>query len=118
VELLDWIRAHVSEPLTVERLADRAAMSPRHFARVFAAEMHMTPARFVEVQRVEAARRRLEESSDGVERVAITCGFGGAEVMRRAFLRTVRVSPTDYRSRFRSSRRHDDRWPAFQKKGA
>ena len=42
-------------------------MSPRHFARVFAAEISMTPARFVEVQRVEAARRRLEESSDGVE---------------------------------------------------
>jgi transcriptional regulator GlxA family with amidase domain len=84
-------------------------MSPRHFARVFAAELSMTPARFVEVQRVEAARRRLEESSDGVDRVAETCGFGGAEVMRRAFLRTVRVSPSDYRSRFRSS---------LQKKGA
>jgi len=93
-------------------------MSPRHFARVFTAEMKMTPARFVEVQRVEAARRRLEESSDGVDRVAATCGFGGAEVMRRAFLRTVRVSPTDYRNRFRSSRRHDTGWPALQKKGA
>ena len=51
-------------------------MSPRHFARVFAAELNMTPARFVEVQRVEAARRRLEESSDGVDVVAATCGFG------------------------------------------
>jgi transcriptional regulator GlxA family with amidase domain len=117
-ELVEWIADHLTGDLSVPALAERAAMSPRHFARVFAAEMHMTPARFVEVQRVEAARRRLEESSDGVERVAITCGFGGAEVMRRAFLRTVRVSPTDYRSRFRSSRRHDDRWPAFQKKGA
>jgi len=84
-------------------------MSPRHFARVFASELGMTPARFVELQRVEAARRRLEESTDGVDAVATTCGFGCAEGMRRAFLRTVRVSPSDYRSRFRSS---------LQRKGA
>jgi transcriptional regulator GlxA family with amidase domain len=117
-ELVEWIADHLDGDLSVPALAERAAMSPRHFARVFTAEMSMTPARFVELQRVEAARRRLEESSDGVERVAATCGFGGAEVMRRAFLRTVRVSPTDYRSRFRSSRRVDSGWPALQKKGA
>jgi len=108
-ELVEWIADHLADDLSVSALADRIAMSPRHFARVFASELHMTPARFVEVQRVEAARRRLEESSDGVERVAASCGFGGAEVMRRAFLRTVRVSPSDYRSRFRSS---------LQRKGA
>jgi len=108
-ELVEWIADHLADDLSVSALAERIAMSPRHFARVFASELHMTPARFVEVQRVEAARRRLEESSDGVERVAASCGFGGAEVMRRAFLRTVRVSPSDYRSRFRSS---------LQRKGA
>jgi transcriptional regulator GlxA family with amidase domain len=117
-ELVEWIADHLADDLSVGALAERIAMSPRHFARVFTAELNMTPARFVEVRRVEAARRRLEESSDGVERVAATCGFGGAEVMRRAFLRTVRVSPSDYRSRFRSSRRQDDRWPALQKRGA
>jgi transcriptional regulator GlxA family with amidase domain len=104
-ELQQWIADHLTADLSVSALAERAGMSPRHFARVFAAELNMTPARFVEVQRVEAARRRLEESSDGVDIVAATCGFSGAEVMRRAFLRTVRVSPTDYRSRFRSSLR-------------
>jgi transcriptional regulator GlxA family with amidase domain len=108
-ELVQWVADHLAGDLSVPTLAERVAMSPRHFARVFTAEMNMTPARFVEVQRVEAARRRLEESSDGVERVAATCGFGAAEVMRRAFLRTVRVSPTDYRNRFRSS---------LQRKGA
>jgi transcriptional regulator GlxA family with amidase domain len=108
-ELQQWIADHLSADLSVPALAQRVAMSPRHFARVFAAELKMTPARFVESQRVEAARRRLEESNDGVDTVAATCGFGGAEGMRRAFLRTVRVSPTDYRSRFRSS---------LQKKGA
>ena len=108
-ELVQWIADHLTEDLSVAALAERAAMSPRHFARVFASELRMTPARFVELQRVEAARRRLEESSDGLERVAATCGFGGAEVMRRAFVRTVHVSPSDYRSRFRST---------LQKKGA
>jgi transcriptional regulator GlxA family with amidase domain len=108
-ELQEWIADHLTADLSVSALAGRVAMSPRHFARVFASELNMTPARFVEVQRVEAARRRLEESGDGVDVVAATCGFGCAEVMRRAFLRTVRVSPTDYRSRFRSS---------LQKKGA
>jgi transcriptional regulator GlxA family with amidase domain len=117
-ELVEWIPDHLTEDLSVAELAERAAMSPRHFARVFASELNMTPARFVELQRVEAARRRLEESSDGLERVAATCGFGGAEVMRRAFVRSIRVSPSDYRSRFRSSRRHDGRWPALQKRGA
>jgi transcriptional regulator GlxA family with amidase domain len=108
-ELQAWIADHLVADLSVTTLADRVAMSPRHFARVFAAELGLTPARFVEVQRVEAARRRLEESADGVDLVAATCGFGCAEVMRRAFLRTVRVSPSDYRSRFRSS---------LQRKGA
>jgi transcriptional regulator GlxA family with amidase domain len=61
----------------------------------------MTPARYVERARVEAARRRLEESSMGVEAVATQCGFTSAEIMRRTFLRTVRVNPAEYRHRFR-----------------
>jgi len=117
-ELVGWIADHLDDDLSVPALAARAGMSPRHFARVFAAELQMTPARFVELHRVEAARRRLEESSDGVERVAATCGFGSAEAMRRAFLRTVRVSPADYRNRFRSSRRLDSGWAAWEKRGA
>jgi transcriptional regulator GlxA family with amidase domain len=108
-DLQPWIADHLTADLSVSALADRAAMSARHFARLFASELGTTPARFVELQRVEAARRRLEESNDGVDAIASTCGFSGAEVMRRAFLRTLRVSPSDYRSRFRSS---------LQRKGA
>ena len=55
-------------------------MSPRNFARVFTREVGMTPARFVESVRVEAARRRLEESAHGVDRVAAACGFGTRRV--------------------------------------
>lgn len=100
-ELQVWIVEHADADLSVAALAQRVAMSARNFARVFRREVGMTPARFVERARVEAARRRLEESSVGVEAVATQCGFGSAEIMRRAFLRTVRVNPAEYRHRFR-----------------
>jgi len=86
--------------LSVEALALRAAMSPRHFARIFSAEIGVTPARYVERIRLEAARRRLEESRDGIEAVAAACGFGTAETMRRSFVRALGTSPAEYRRRF------------------
>jgi transcriptional regulator GlxA family with amidase domain len=100
-ELQAWINEHLAADLSVVTLARRAAMSPRNFARVFTREVGVTPARFVERARVEAARRRLEESPLGVDAVASECGFGSAEIMRRTFLRTLRVNPADYRHRFR-----------------
>jgi transcriptional regulator GlxA family with amidase domain len=102
-ELQGWIGEHLAADLSVAALARRAAMSPRNFARVFTRGVGVTPARFVERARVEAARRRLEESSLRVDAVATECGFSSAEVMRRTFLRTVRVTPADYRQRFRSA---------------
>jgi len=105
-ELQAWITEHPDADLSVPTLARRVAMSPRNFARVFTREVGMTPARFVESVRVEAARRRLEESAHGVDSVATACGFGTAESMRRAFLRIVRVPPAAYRHRFRVSTLH------------
>lgn len=101
-ELQAWICDHPHEVLSVERLADRVAMSPRNFARAFRREVGTTPARFVEAVRVEAARRLLEESSLPVEEVAARCGFGTAETMRRSFHRGLRVHPSEYRRRFRA----------------
>jgi transcriptional regulator GlxA family with amidase domain len=102
-DLQAWIADHPAADLSVGALARRVAMSPRHFARVFAREMGVTPARYVERARVEVARRRLEESGLGVEGVAAESGFGSAETMRRAFLRNLSVNPVEYRSRFLSS---------------
>ncbi|HXK23047.1 MAG TPA: GlxA family transcriptional regulator [Myxococcota bacterium] len=96
-----YIEEHPGDGHTVESLARRVGMSPRHFARVFTRELGVTPARYVERVRVEAARRRLEEGEGGVEQVAAGCGFGSSETMRRAFLRSLRVSPSEYRQRFR-----------------
>jgi transcriptional regulator GlxA family with amidase domain len=85
---------------SVEVMAERAHMSPRHFARAFRAETGLTPARYVERVRLEAARRLLEDSTDPIAAVATACGFGTAETMRRAFLRTLGVGPAEYRRRF------------------
>lgn len=85
----------------VDTLAKRAAMSPRHFARVFTAQVGRSPAAFVEQVRVEAARRQLEVTDHGHARVASDCGFGTEETLRRVFHRVVRVSPAEYRQRFR-----------------
>ena len=94
---------NLAADLTVEALARRMHMSPRNFARVFLREVGRTPARFVERLRVEAARRRLEESEGGLEKIARECGFGGADSMRRSFLRVFRIAPSDYRVRFRAA---------------
>jgi transcriptional regulator GlxA family with amidase domain len=99
-ELQAWLPDHLHEDLAVAELARRVAMSPRHFARAFAAETGVTPARHVEELRVEAARRLLESTRRGVDDIARTCGFGSAETLRRAFLRSVRVAPSEYRRRF------------------
>lgn len=92
-ELMDWIRERLSEPLSVERLADQAAMSPRHFARAFHAETGLTPAKAVERLRLEAARLRVETSAEPIDRVAEAVGFGDPERMRRAFLRAFGQPP-------------------------
>ena len=102
-EVQAWIADHLDEDLSVASLATRAAMSPRHFAREFRAETGVTPARFVERARVERARTRLEESSVGIEEIAHGCGFGTPETMRRAFLRSLWVGPSEYRQRFRAT---------------
>jgi len=87
---------------SVEAMAAHANMSPRHFARAFRAETGVTPARYVERVRLEAARRRLEDSAEPIAAVAAACGFGTPETMRRVFLRALQVGPAEYRRRFQS----------------
>lgn len=75
-------------------------MSERHFARCFASEVGMPPAKFVEMARVDAARLHLEDTRRPVEQIAWDCGFPNPERMRRAFHRRLGISPNDYRARF------------------
>src|SRR5439155_1609626 len=92
-QLLAWARERLGEHLSVERLADRAAMSPRHFARAFLSETGMTPAKAVERLRLEAARERIESNAQPIETVAAQTGFGDPERMRRAFIRVFGHPP-------------------------
>jgi len=96
-----WIAEHPGADLSVEALAGRASLSPRQFARAFAAEVGVPPGRYVDRARFEAARRRLEDTAEGVEETARACGYGTPEAMRRAFVRALGVSPAEYRRRFR-----------------
>jgi transcriptional regulator GlxA family with amidase domain len=94
---------HLAADLSVEALAALSHMSPRHFARTFRAEIGLTPARYVERLRLEAARRRLEEGEEPIADVAAACGFGTPETMRRVFLRALGIGPSEYRRRFHTT---------------
>ncbi len=91
--LLDWIRSHLAERLTVETLAERAGMSPRNFSRAFAKTLGLSPAKAVERLRLEVARERVEQSAHPVEQIAHATGFHDPERMRRAFLRAFGQPP-------------------------
>jgi transcriptional regulator GlxA family with amidase domain len=85
---------------SIPELARRAAMSPRHFTRVFTGEVGEAPGAYVERIRTEAARRQLEETNDTVTVIAARCGFGTAETLRRNFVRRLGISPDQYRKTF------------------
>lgn len=96
-----WITQNLAgENLTIDRLAQQVQMSPRNFARVYKLKTGRTPAKAVEVLRVEAARRLLEESERNIDQISRLCGFGDEERMRLTFQRNLGVSPRDYRNRF------------------
>ncbi len=94
------IEAEPAGAHSIAELARRAAMSPRHFTRVFTDEVGESPGAYVERVRTEAARRQLEESGDTVAVIAARCGFGTPETMRRTFIRRIGVPPDQYRKTF------------------
>ncbi len=99
-DLQSWILENLADNLSVANLADRVAMSPRNFTRVFTRETGTPPARYVEEARLDAARQRLEQSTDSIEQIAATMGFGNGLNLRRVFEKTLKITPTEYRQRF------------------
>ena len=96
-ELQIWIAEHLATRLSVEDLAERMSMSVRNFERVFTREVGTTPSQYVLQMRVEAARRQLERTDRGLKHVASATGFGSVDVMRRAFVRLLGITPRRYR---------------------
>ncbi len=99
-DLAAWMRGHLSQDLSVEALAERACLCPRHFSRRFKDAFGATPAAFVEALRLDEARCRLADHENTVERVGASVGFKSAKAFRRAFERRFGINPSSYRSRF------------------
>ncbi|MGZ4998629.1 MAG: GlxA family transcriptional regulator [Methylobacter sp.] len=99
-DLQAWIMLHLTEDLRVEALAERMFMSPRNFARFFLSETGLTPAKFVEMARIDAARHYLGSTKLSMDAVAEKSGFLDPERMRRAFIRQLGINPQNYRDRF------------------
>ena len=96
-ELQIWIADHLDTRLSLEDLAGRMSMSIRNFERVFTREVGTTPSQYVLQMRVESARRPLERTDQGLKQVAASAGFGNVDVMRRAFVRLLGITPRRYR---------------------
>jgi transcriptional regulator GlxA family with amidase domain len=99
-DVQEWIMGNLKENLDVQTLSDKAMMSPRNFARVFVTETGLTPGKYIERLRVEASKKYLEETEFSFDFIAKECGLGSVETMRRIFLRTLNVSPFEYRKLF------------------
>lgn len=95
-----WIADNLAADLRVDNLARQANMSPRSFARAYVADQGRTPARTVELMRLEAARRALEQTALPLKRIASEAGYGEEQNLRRVFQRQLGVNPVDYRERF------------------
>ncbi len=104
---IDRIRLHILESprakLSLEALAEVAGVSPRHLSRLFRAELGMNPVAYVELTRVDIARRLLEDSAAPIKAIAHAAGFGSTTTLRRAFLRRLGVTPLQYRLRFQTT---------------
>jgi len=92
-----WIAANPALDHSIADLARHAGLSPRHFARLFHAEVGMTPGAWVEATRVAAARAMLEQGQDAPKKVAGRCGFSSVDTLRRIFVKHVGVTPAAYR---------------------
>ena len=104
-ELTTWIHTHLNEDLSVDALAGRACLCPRHFSRRFKAEVGASPADFIERLRLDEARRRLSNGDNSIENVGLSVGFKSADAFRRAFERRLGVTPSDYKRCFSSASR-------------
>ena len=106
-DLHAWISEHLTLDLGVPTLALQAGMSERSFVRHYRADTGQTPARAIELIRVETERRLLSDTGVPIKRVALQCGFGSEETLRRSFLRAMGVTPQAYRERFSVSSEAD-----------
>jgi transcriptional regulator GlxA family with amidase domain len=115
-ELTTWVIGHLNENLSLERLASKACLCPRHFTRRFKQEFGTSPAAFVERLRIDEACHRLSNRGNSVEDIAVSVGFKSAATFRRAFQRRVGINPNDYRRPIAADRESVHRLPHNRQK--
>ncbi|MEU6267864.1 GlxA family transcriptional regulator [Saccharopolyspora shandongensis] len=99
-DLRHYITGNLTRPIGLADLAEHARVSERQLARIFKAELGMTPTAYIESARVEIARNQLETTDATLERIATTCGFGTVDTLIRAFRRQLATTPSEYRNGF------------------
>ncbi|TQV80564.1 GlxA family transcriptional regulator [Denitrobaculum tricleocarpae] len=99
--LHDWLSDNIRRRISVDDMADECGMSSRNFSRRYSDVMGISPAKSLEAIRVDRARDLLATTDKSIKVIASRCGFQDDEGMRRAFLRTVNTSPSEYRKQFR-----------------
>jgi len=99
---MSWALDHLTEPLDVDAMAARAAMSRRSFDRKFRGTIGVAPLQWLNAQRVMYAQRMLESTDLAMDQIAIRSGFGSLVAMRGHFRRMLSTSPTAYRGGFRT----------------
>lgn len=103
LKICNWIAGHLHEAMTIDRLSDEISMSPRNFARIFARETGITPAKYIDKLRVETACRYLVETYLSLKEISTLCGLGSPDNMRKVFFKHKKISPIEYRNNFRTS---------------
>ncbi|MEP5154202.1 helix-turn-helix domain-containing protein [Planktotalea sp.] len=101
--LHDWIKSNITTQISVEDMAEFCGMSPRNFSRRYSQIIGLSPAKAIEIQRIDIARDLLMTTQNSIQSIARDSGFQDVERMRRAFLRTVHTSPMDYRKLFQAT---------------
>lgn len=103
-KVLDAVATDPACNHTLEAMAERVAVTPRHLSRLFRQELSSTPAEYVQRIRLETARALLEDGDADLDSVARRAGFGSGETLRRTFLKVLGTTPNAYRQRFRAPR--------------
>ena len=99
-----WALEQLDSNLSLARLAHHARMSTRTFTRRFHNETGLSPAAWINQQRVGYARHLLESSDLSIDAIAAQSGLGTGAALRQNMRSTLGIAPNTYRRTFRGTK--------------
>lgn len=99
-EVQEFVEQHYSESLSIESLADRAAISLRNFVRRFKKATNNTPLEYIQRVRIEAAKKRLESTTLTVQQAMYASGYNDDKSFRNTFKKYSGLTPIEYRKKY------------------